>query len=167
MCTSTVKTKNKSQDGRAAFLALIAYHAGDEKYRSIAKKRYTQLMSNKRNGKVFSLEKHVSNHRQCYKDLVDCHEHVRTQVPGEDQRVQYLIDSIECGDQAIHAAVGLIRNDVNGTRSDFEKAASSLIGVDPYVKGRSRVYKERAAQISSLDCKAGRGGSGVDLRWHT
>ena len=36
-CESTVKAKYLRQDGRAAFMALIDHHAGDEKYRDIAK----------------------------------------------------------------------------------------------------------------------------------
>ena len=87
-------------------------------------------------------------------------------MPGEEQRVQYLIDSIDCGEQAVQATIGLIRNNMNDMRSSFEKSASALIDVDPYVKGRNRGHKERTANISSLEY-TGIGGTGVDLRWHT
>ena len=80
----------------------------------------------------------MSTHRQCVEDLMDCAEHVTTTVPGEEQRVQYLIDSIECAAHAIQATIGLIRNNVGDMRSNFEKSASALIEVDPYVKGRNR-----------------------------
>jgi hypothetical protein len=50
-------------------------------------------------------------------------------------------------------------------RSDFESASSSLIEVDPYY--RSIRNNSRQANVSSIDFRAGRGSSGVDLRWHT
>ena len=81
--------------------------------------------------------------------------------------MQYLIDSIECSDHGIHAAIGLIRNDVKDMFSNFDKAASNLVSVDPYVKSGYIVPKAGTANISALDYNAGRGGRGVDLRWHT
>ena len=154
------------QDGRAAFFALIDHHAGDEKYRSIAKTLTNKLMTTKWNGKVYSMEKHVSTHRQCYEELINCLEHVTTLVPGEEQRVQYLIDSIDCGESSVQATICMIRNNMNDMRSSFEKSASALIDVDPYVKVRHRKHGGRTANISSLEY-TGRGGTGVDLRWHT
>ena len=113
------------------------------------------------------MEKHVSTHRQCVEDLMDCAQHVTTTVPGEEQRVQYLIESIDCAKHTIQATIGLIRNNVGDMRTNFEKSASALIEVDPYIKNRNSVPKERSAQIFALDYKAGRGDGGVDLRWHT
>ena len=49
-------------------------------------------------------------------------------------------------------------------REGFEAAASSLIEVDPY--RRTSRGAGRNADVSSIDFKAGRGSSGVDLRWH-
>ena len=69
-CESTVKAKGFRPDGRVAFFALIGHHAGDEKYRSIAKTLMNKLMSTKWNGKVYSMEKHVSTHRQCFEELI-------------------------------------------------------------------------------------------------
>ena len=160
-CESTVKAKGFRQDRRAAFFALIDRHAGDEIYRAIAKTLMNKLISTKWNCKVYSMEKHVSTHIQCFEELISCSEHVTTLVPGEEQRVQYLIDSIECGEQAVQATIGRIRNNMNDMRSSFEKSASALIDVDTYVKGRNRT-----ANIPSLEY-TGRGGTGVDLRWHT
>ena len=165
-CESTVKAKRLRQDGRAAFMALIDHHAGSEKYNAITKTFMTKLNSLKWNGRVCSLEKHVSSHRQCYEELLNCADHVPTMLPGESQRVTFLIDSIECIDGPVYATIGIIRADVNGMKSNFEKAASALIDVDPYVKGRNRGNNGRTATISSLEY-TGRGGSGVDLRWHT
>ena len=53
-------------------------------------------------------------------------------MPDAAQRVEYLIDSINCTDNTLQATIGLIRANTNNTRQDFEAAASALIEVDPY-----------------------------------
>jgi len=162
---STIKPFSRRKDGRGAFLALIANHAGEVKYRSISKKRLNLLQNIKWNGRAYPLESHVSNHRQANDDLIECSKHIQCSVPGTEQRVEYLIDSITCTDSALQAAIGLIRANTNNMRSDFEIASSSLIEVDPY--RRSSRNNTRQANVSSIDFSAGRGSSGVDLRWHT
>ena len=162
---STIKPFSRRKDGRGAFQALIANHAGEVKYRSISKKRLNLLQNIKWNGRAYPLESHVSNHRQAHDDLVECSKHIQCAVPGTEQRVEYLIDSITCTDSTLQAAIGLIRANTNNMRSDFESASSSLIEVDPY--RRSSRNSTRQANISSIDFSAGRGSSGVDLRWHT
>ena len=162
---STIKPFSRRKDGRGAFQALIANHAGEVKYRSISKKRLNLLQNIKWNGRAYPLESHVSNHRQAHDDLVECSKHIQCAVPGTEQRVEYLIDSITCTDSTLQAAIGLIRANTNNMRSDFESASSSLIEVDPY--RRSSRNNTRQANISSIDFSAGRGSSGVDLRWHT
>ena len=164
---STVKAFSRRKDGRGAFLALIANHAGDTKYRAINKKRMHLLQSVKWNGRSYPLESHVSNHRQAVDDLKDCSNHITVAVPDQSQRVEYLIDSISSNDTALQAAIGLVRANTNNMRNDFEVAASALIEVDPYRKSqRGEQGKGRGAQISAIDFKAGRGSTGVDLRWH-
>lgn len=164
---STVKAFSRRKDGRAAFLALIANHAGDTKYRSILKKRMNLLQSIKWNGRSYPLETHVSNHRQAVDDLRECSDHITVSVPDQSQRVEYLIDSIACNDNTLQAAIGLIRANTNNMRNDFESAASALIEVDPYRRSqRSNNNNPKTANVSSIDFSAGRGTSGVDLRWH-
>ena len=162
---STVKTFSRTQDGRGAFMALMDHHAGDAKYRSIAKKRQNLLSNIKWNGQNYSLEKHVSNHRQAVEDLRDCGNHITVSIPDASQRVEFLIDSITCGDATLQAAIGLIRSNVNNMRSDFENAANSLIEVDPFSRNR-RTRTKPNAQVAGIDFSAGRGKTGVDLRWH-
>ena len=165
--TSTVSAFSRRKDGRGAYLALIANHAGDVKYRSILKKKMTFLQSTKWNGRAFPLETHVSNHRSAVDDLSDCSQHITVAIPVAAQRVEYLIDSITCSDPTLQAAIGLIRANTNNMRNDFEKAASSLIEVDPYKRANKGGGNPRQGNISALDFKAGRGTTGVDLRWHT
>ena len=162
-CKSTVKTKTRTQDGRESYFALIDHNAVEAKYRAITKKRSTQLQSVKYNGKSCSIEKHVSNRRQAVEDLTDCAEHITRNIPGEEQRVDYLTDSIECLDNPLQATIGLIRSNVGGMKSNFEKSASALIVVDPYRKHLNRAPKRPTAHISALDYSKGRDSTGVDL----
>ena len=164
---STVKTFARRKDGRGAYLALIANHAGDTKYRAIQKKRMNLLQNIKWNGRAYPLESHVSNHRQALDDLRDCSNHITVSVPDDAQRVEYLIDSITCPDTTLQAAVALVRANTNNMRNNFEAAASALIEVDPYRRShKTPTTTGRDANISAIDFSAGRGSSGVDLRWH-
>ena len=142
----------------------MSNHAGEVKHRSISKKRLNLLQNIKWNGRAYPLESHVSNHRQAHDDLLECSAHIQCAVPGPEQKVEYLIDSIACTDSTLQAAIGLIRANTNNMREDFEAAASSLIEVDPY--RRTSRGSGRNADVSSINFKAGRGSSGVDLRWH-
>ena len=162
---STVKSFSRRKDGRGAFLALISNHAGDTKYRAILKKRMNLLQTIKWNGRSYPLETHVSNHRQAVDDLRECSSHITVAVPDQSQRVEYLIDSIACNDSTLQAAIGLIRANTNNMRNDYESAASALIEVDPYRRSQ-RNPNPKTASVSAIDFSAGRGTSGVDLRWH-
>ena len=163
---STVKSFSRAQDGRGAYLALIDHHAGESKYRAILKKRVNLLQNIRWNGRNYSLEKHVSNHRQAVEDINDCSNHITVVVPDQSQRVEYLIDSIVCSDSTLQASIGLIRSNVNNMRENFETASSALIEVDPY-RRTTRPNTRPPAQVSAIDFSSGRGDSGVDLRWHT
>ena len=91
------------------------------------KKRDNFFQNIKWNGRNYSLEKYVSNHRQAHEDLADCSAHITVSVPDASQRVEFLIVSINCQDGTLHATFSLIRSDVNSMQSDFEKSASVLI----------------------------------------
>ena len=160
-CESTIKAFSRKKDGRGAYLALISNHAGDAKYRAIAKKRQNLLQNIKWTGNSYPLESHISNHRQAFDDLRECALHITTNVPSDPQRVEYLIDSITSKDNTLQAAIGLIRANTNNMRNEFEIAAGSLIEVDPF--RRPIRNPNRSADVSAL---AGRGSTGVDLRFH-
>ena len=84
---STIKRFSGRKDGRGAFLALISNHAGDVKYRAIAKKRQNLLQTIKWTGNSYALDIHVSNHRQLYDDLRDYSTHITVPVTNDPQRV--------------------------------------------------------------------------------
>jgi hypothetical protein len=64
--------------------------------------------------------------------------------------------------------MGNIRADTNNMRSNFEAAASHLIEVDPYrcASNPGNNPKGKQTHVSAVTF-AGRGKTGVDLRWHT
>jgi hypothetical protein len=164
---STIKSFSRAKDGRGAYKALIANHAGDTKYRAIVKARMNLLQNIKWNGRSYPLEQHVSNHRTAVDDLRECSTHITVAVPSLEQRVEYLLESISCQDSALQAAMGNIRANTNNMREKFEDAASHLIEVDPYRRStRQNQDQQRRAQVSAVTF-AGRGTSGVDLRWHS
>ena len=86
-------------------------------------------------------------------------------VPDQSQRVEYLIDSLQCGDNTLQAEIGLVRANTNEMRQNFEAAATALIGVDPYQQSQ-RAPGPRGANVltsEGIEFKAGRGYTGVDL----
>ena len=163
---TTIKSYSRQKDGRGAYFALITNHAGDVKYRSIYKLRMNLLTNVKWNGRSYALETLVSNHRQAVDDLIECQTKIHTQVPDEPQRVEYLLDAITCQDSALQAAIGNIRANTNDMRSQFEVAASHLIEVDPYKRVARGNQGGGGAKVSDARFSAGRGKTGVDLRWH-
>ena len=80
---STVKVFARKKDGRGAYLAVIANHAGDTKYRAIHKKRLNLLTNIKWNSRSYPLESHISNHRQSLDDIKKCKEHITVAIPDD------------------------------------------------------------------------------------
>ena len=161
---STIKPFSRRKDGRGAFLALIANHAGDVKYRAIAKKRQNLPQTIKWIGNYYALETHVSNHRQAYDDLRECSTHITIPVPSDPQRVEYLINSITSKDSTLQVSIGLVSANTNNMRNGFEGAANILIEIDLY--RRPTRTNTRDANVSAIDFSAGRGNTGVDLLFH-
>ena len=120
------------------------------------------------NGRPYPLEQHVSNHRTAVDDIKECNAHIGTAIPDDSQRVEYLLESISSQDSSLQAAMGNIRTDSRGLRSNFESSSSHLIEVDPYRRSTARGPQPggKTANVSGVKFD-GRRNSGVDLRWHT
>ena len=168
-CESTVKAFARTKDGRAAYLALISNHAGEVKYRALLKSSMHYLQNVKWNGYQFPVEAHVSKHRKAHQ-IVECSAHISCPTITSEQKVEYLLDSISCNDNTIQATLALIRSNPT-LRGDFEQAASNIIEVDPHRKLKAVTTGKRPAynisDSSMISYGAGRGQSGVDLRWHS
>ena len=126
------------KEGSEAWNALLASHVGVDKWEKIQKDNSTWLISAKWNGKKFSLDLFISQHHSKYQQLVEASQHVKFQLPNEHTRVSNLIDVIENSDAALQAAVASIRQNSQGVRADFEKAAAVLLLVDPFIQSTAK-----------------------------
>ena len=100
-----------------------------------------------------------------------CAEHVTFQLPNERTRVSYLLDSIQCNDPGLQAAMAQVRTDsgVDGKLNDFEATASYLLQYDPVSK--KRATGDDNAEISSVShggrtSKTSVGKTGVEFRYY-
>ena len=63
-------------------------------------------------------------------------EHVQYQLPNESARVGLLIDTIQCADAGLQAAMASVKTDNGpyGLRNNFERAVAHLLPYDPVAK---------------------------------
>ena len=163
---STVKSYSKTKDGRAAFLSMVASHAGKDKWEKLVKDRTKFLMNTKWNGRTYALDKFINLHRTSYVQLVEASQYVDFQLPSEHTRVTYLLDAITHMDPDLRTAIGSIRINTDNMRDNFELSVSCLLPVDPYSKHKEKSPKP--AQIADVTLKnKSASKTGVDLRWHT
>ena len=73
-------------------------------------------MTAKCNGKKYDLQTYCSQHQAKFQQLVEASQHVVFKVPTEHTRVGYLIENIECYDEALQAAISKVRKDTVGAR---------------------------------------------------
>ena len=165
---STIKAHSRTKNGRSAWLAMISSHAGTDKWEKLQKDKLNFMSQTKWNGKVYSLDKFCSLHRNAYVALEEAAIHVNFQLPTDHTRVGYLIDNITNQDADLRAAIGSIRLNQDNMRDDFEAAVTALLPVCPYSKSRSGRGDGRGAEVSDVTLKgASESKTGVDLRWHT
>jgi hypothetical protein len=167
--TSVLVKHRKKRDGRSAFFALKAQHAGkavwDQRITDgedgMKQRRWTGTSN-------VTLASLIEKQRSSYVGLTEAAEHVDYQLPNEHTRVTYLLKSIEdCKDAKVQAAASAIDQDDNGMRADFEKAAAKLLPTCP-VKRRGKTAKRPGADIASIDPKIDGKcpKTGVELRWY-
>ena len=164
----TIKPYGRRKDGRAAWLSMIASHAGNDKWEQLQKEKSKFLMNTKWNGRAFSLEKFTGMHRSAYVNLEEASDHVNFQLPAEHTRVGYLIDNIHNPDPDLRAAIANVCLDTNGMRSNFEDTVAFLLPVDPYSKHCRSQDNKHHANVSDTSALKGKHQSrtGVDFRWY-
>ena len=92
---------------------------------------------------------------------------------NERSKVKYLIDNIENSDADLKAAVGMIRADHNGLKSDFEGAIRLLLPVDPFKPRGGKFGKDGKRTFGEIGSATidrqsyGTGKTGVELCFHT
>ena len=118
--------------------------------------------------------------------MQQCADHVEYQLPNSHTRVSYLLDSIQCSDACLQAAMASVRTDdgPQWMRNNFESAAMHLLPYDPVAKKRAASGNKRgSAHISSVGgdepekvavsgttiskTKSSISSTGVHLRYHT
>ena len=114
------------------------------------------------NGRAYPLESHVYNHRQAHDDLLESSARIQCAVPGLEQKVECLIDSIACTDRTLQESKGIIRANTNNMRENFEASHSSFIEVDHYRLSSSSA--SRNVDVSTVDFKASSGLSGFEIQ---
>ena len=124
---SSIKSYSRSKDGRAAYIALVSSHAGDDKWEKLQKDKMKFLMNTKWNGKDYSLEKFCGIHRTAFVQMEEASLHVEFQLPNEHSRVGYLIDNIVNSDPDLRAAIAQVRVDRSGMRSQFEDTVTYIL----------------------------------------
>ena len=161
----TIKPFARARNGRAAWLAIVSSHAGDDKWDNIRKEKLNFLMNTKWNGRAYSLEKFTGLHRSSYVMLEEAALHIPFQLPTEHNRVGFLLDNITSQDLDLRAALASIRANINNMRTSFEQSVAFLLPVCPYVKHKSSQRSRPQAQISEITLQGWE--KGVELRWHT
>lgn len=149
--SATVAPFKKNQDGRGAYMALRAQHAGAAHWDATAKIDQDFLMSTTfTGGGQVSLEDYLSGMRQHYVSLELCSQNVTVALPTQHSLVGYMIENIQCNDPNVKAAIAAIKLDTgaNGMRTDFERAAAFLLPTDPN-KQKGGKRKRGIAQLSS------------------
>lgn len=158
--------RNGIMDGRGAYLAVKAQHAGKAVWEAQIKKSEDFLKTRVWTGNAtITLEAHVDGHRMAYVALTEASSHVAHQLPNERTRVTYLLDSMNCTDPELLAAVAAVKNDDPGMRDTFELTAASIGPADPVARKRMN-SKRPAADISATEGLKSTGKTGVELRWH-
>ena len=102
---------------------------------------------------TFPLEGFIAQHQNAFMSIQQCVKHVEYKLPNSHIRVSYLLDSIQCSDAGLQAAMSCVRTDdgPQGMRDDFESAAAHLLPYDPVAKKHAASGKKRgSAQISSV-----------------
>ena len=110
-----------------------------------------------------------------------CTEHVQYQLPNEHSCVGFLLNSVQCADARLQAAMASAKTDngPDGMHNHFEQAAAHLLPYDPVAKkwatgikcGSALILKteaesETTATVTANETKPSIGKTGVHLRYH-
>ena len=167
---ASIKPYQRTKDGRGAYRALVAQHAGKDKWEKELRNQEDIVMNRiwKGNSSSFPLESYIQMHRQAYISMVQCSDHVAFQVPNPRTRVKHMLDNIDCTDPELLSLLALVKND-DVLMSNFEEAAAMILPGCPVARKVKQKPKGLTADIGALDTviNTGKGKSGVDLRWHS
>jgi hypothetical protein len=100
---SSIKTFQKSRNGRGAYLALCQHNLGSSKWDKIIEDAENYTMKREWNGKNprFNLRSHINKTREAHNEMTRASQFIDYQVPNEHTSVGRLIKSITSRDPAI------------------------------------------------------------------
>jgi len=134
--SSSLKTHQRSRDGRQAYLSLIKHNLGSAQWDKViirAEEVQNSRVWNGRNSR-YSLKRHIDMHRDAYNDMVRSKDHVQYKAPNEHTRVSRLLRSIQASQMASIAAAKTTIEATPSKREIFEEAADFLILNAPQIK---------------------------------
>ena len=176
---ATITLFRCAHDGRGALLALKSQNAGKAIYNQLVKEAENMLKNRQWSGtSSITLQQHMGLHRKAFITLSECAEQILVDVPNEQARVTYLLDSITTTDPNVLAATAAVRQDEVNKRVNFESSFTFLAPTCPVtakLAKKGRVLFE--ANVSGTNGKPqgglggdrekpGKGASGVALCYH-
>ena len=93
---SSIKSFQRSRNGRGAYRALCQHNLGSSKWDKIIEEAEIYVMKRELNGKNyrFTLRNHINKHREAYNEMMRASQFVEYELPNEHTRVGRLIKSI-------------------------------------------------------------------------
>ena len=84
----------------------------------------------------FLLEHFITQHWNTFVSMQACTEHVQYQLPNVHLCVAYLLDTTQCSDAPLQAAMASVWTDdgMHGMCNDFKAAVAHLVAYDPVAK---------------------------------
>ena len=133
----TLKSFERTRNGRGALKALEAFNNGKSKWDTIVGEAERVMFTNKFDGKNdrYTLYRHIANHRDAFNDMVSASsaENYTYQVPTEHTRVQRFLHSLVTSDPRIVSGKSFIIGNPNMLNS-FAEATEYLLQIAPKVK---------------------------------
>ena len=165
---SSIKSHQRSRNGRAAYLALCQHNMGTSKWDKILEDAEAYVLKREWNGKNqrFSLKSHINKHREAHNDMTRASQHVQYSLPNEHTRVGRLLKSLTTKDPVIVSAITHIQGS-NTQRDDFELAADFLLLMSPSTS--NAITAHRVAAVNKKENNNTKTGpkTGIELRYYT
>ena len=166
---ASIKSHQRSRNGRDAYLSLCMHNMGSSKWDKIIEDAESYVMKREWNGRNqrFTLRAHIAKHREAHNDMMRATQHVEFELPNEHTRVGRLIKSITTKEPAIVSAITHIQGSPT-QRDNFELAAEFLLLTAPNVSNTSnhRINSVKTKGKGKGNHKVGPN-TGVELRYYT
>ena len=150
---SSMKTFQRTIDGRGALQAIQCHNMGDSKWDKVMEDAELVVQTRMWNGKnsIFLLKAHINKHSEAHNDFVRASQHVDYEPPNEHTRVSRLLKCITTSDQQVIAVTTTILA-YNAKHDDLELASDFLILAAPQKQGDEN-EQQRISAIYQGQCQ--------------